>query len=341
MVGVVIALVLAGALFWSPSGPFADRKPPSVVSTDPPVNATGVDLSLTRIQVEFSEDMDQSPPPRGSVRLSFASCKYCGIDYVVVWASARKLQVGLETPLPSSRTVDVLLFSGDFRDRAGNPMASSHDFKFDTRPFGFEVRKDRAHREAGDYIVTGEVANLENGVMAPFLWKNGTAGAAGPVLNLRATFFDSSGVKIWNDFCLTPLLIALRPGDPLPFRCTLYDPDSKASSYKVEAVLYESLPLLWDVAPYELELKDVVGKPSAGGYNVSGNLSNTGVRKFAADGLRVVVVVYRSDGSVLDFGEFANLAAIGAGGRESFEIRVADPLGEAASQKVVASVFFP
>jgi hypothetical protein len=335
LIGLASAVLLGALVLYSRSGP------PTVESTSPSDGASDVALDLASVSVRFTEDMDRAPPPRGAVRVSFASCKWCGIDYSASWEGPRELEISLLTPVPPGREVEVTLFSADFKDAGGTPMHSTHTFRFSTRAFAFAIANEMVKRDSGDYVVSGEVENREQGVMAPYLWKNGSAGAAGPVLALRATYLDSAGSKLGTDFCLTPLLIALKTGDALPFRCVAYDPDSKIASHQVEAALYESLPLLWKVTPHELALEGVAGGPAPGSYNASGELRNAGARQFANDTLRVVLVVYRADGKVLDYAEHSNVAPVGPGGIEKFALSLKDPSGDGNSHAVLASIFHP
>jgi hypothetical protein len=220
-------------------------------------------------------------------------------------------------------------------------MTATHSWSIETRAIRFEIRNDRAGASGSDHVVNGEVVNLEPGVMAPYLWKNGTAGAASPVFSLRVDFLDSAGAKVVGDFCVTPHLVALKSGGGLPFRCSVYDPDSRIAGHVIVADMWSSLPLLWSVAPYEIGTVVSNASGSGGLYQVDGTFTNPGARSFGSDAIIVVVTAYRAGGTVVGHGWIANPAPIGPASDGRFAISIDDPTGEIVSHKVTASIFHP
>ncbi|MFO1051960.1 MAG: Ig-like domain-containing protein [Planctomycetota bacterium] len=109
-----------------------DETPPTLLTTMPADGAVRID-PRAQIVLHFDEDIDPTHLHAGGLEIR-ADARPCAIAALELDEDHRTVRCTLRDPLPPSVRVDVrvLAESDAFRDPAGNPLATDHEFRFTT-----------------------------------------------------------------------------------------------------------------------------------------------------------------------------------------------------------------
>ena len=316
-------------------GGTGDKTPPHVSTVNPAQSATGVELTLDKIQVAFDEAMVMTSEKYSiTVNGSF-------FDYTLQWPDNRTLNI-LPDSLPADTTIRITLDNYYFKDLAGNQLLDDYTWSFKTRQFNIIIQNDQAFpKSSGYYEIIGEVVSQETkGIVAYQFWPD-EKGSDMAALKFDVSYYDSGGKLVISDFCLTADIIAFKFGEKIPFRCLESDPNNKINSYMI--VINSTWSSLYQVpSPYQLSVNNVQASHTiTGDYKITGSLQNPGNKNFDPNRLHVIAIYYESNGKVHEYGDWQNSYIISAGASSDFEITISDILLQIKSNYVIVSLIYP